>query len=142
MTIVLILMGAPATTHIPHTLLLAMHLSILATLPLFYTHGVSSSAWYEITCLHLPFDGAGVWGGSVGTIVGAWLGAVPIPLDWDREWQKWPVTVLMGAVGGWAVGKAALGVLLWKGRRWEMGGCDEKEWDYVEVDEYVEKKTQ
>jgi len=24
---------------------------------------------------------------SVCSIVGAWLGAVPIPLDWDRPWQ-------------------------------------------------------
>lgn len=134
-------MGAPATTHLPHTLLLAVHLSILTTLPLFYTHGVSSSAWYEITCLYLPFDGAGAWGGSIGAIVGAWLGAVPIPLDWDREWQKWPVTVLMGAVGGWALGKAVLGVLFWRDRRWEMDESDETEWQYIE-DDQLEKKDQ
>ena len=24
---------------------------------------------------------------SVGSIVGAWLGAIPIALDWDRPWQ-------------------------------------------------------
>jgi len=24
---------------------------------------------------------------AIGTLVGAWLGAVPIPLDWDRPWQ-------------------------------------------------------
>ena len=24
---------------------------------------------------------------AIGTVIGAWLGAVPIPLDWDREWQ-------------------------------------------------------
>jgi phosphatidylinositol glycan class F len=23
----------------------------------------------------------------VGTLVGAWAGAIPIPLDWDRPWQ-------------------------------------------------------
>ncbi len=28
----------------------------------------------------LPFDE--VFGGTVGTFLGAWLGAVPIPLDW------------------------------------------------------------
>lgn len=92
-------------------------------------------------CLYLPFDGAGAWGGSIGTIIGAWLGAVPIPLDWDREWQKWPVTVLLGAVGGWAIGKETLGVLFWRGRRWEMEELDEKEWEYIE-DESIEKKSQ
>lgn len=25
--------------------------------------------------------------GAIGTFIGAWLGAVPIPLDWDRDWQ-------------------------------------------------------
>ena len=38
-----------------------------------------------------------------GLQVGAWLGAVPIPLDWDRDWQKWPVTIVIGSYLGWAV---------------------------------------
>jgi phosphatidylinositol glycan class F len=55
-----------------------------------------------------------VFGGLVGAMLGGWLGAVPIPLDWDREWQKWPVTVVTGVylgyvagrwIGGWARGK-------------------------------------
>ena len=29
------------------------------------------------------------WGG-LGTLLGAWVGAVPIPLDWDRDWQVSP----------------------------------------------------
>lgn len=24
---------------------------------------------------------------AVSSIVGAWVGAIPIPLDWDRDWQ-------------------------------------------------------
>lgn len=28
---------------------------------------------------------------------------VPIPLDWDREWQKWPVTIVTGTYLGWFV---------------------------------------
>ncbi|KAL9108203.1 MAG: hypothetical protein Q9227_006940 [Pyrenula ochraceoflavens] len=132
LTIIAILMGAPVTTHLPHTALLATHLSLLITVPLFYTHGVSSSAWYEISCLYLPFDPAGAWGGSIGALIGAWLGAIPIPLDWDREWQKWPVTVLMGAVGGWCVGKMVLGVWIFRGRRLEMDEVGEEEWHLVE----------
>ena len=46
----------------------------------------------------LPFDT--VWGTTVGVALGAWLGAVPIPLDWDREWQKWPVTIVAGMYAG------------------------------------------
>lgn len=45
-------------------------------------------------------------GAALGTIIGAWIGAIPIPLDWDRDWQKWPVTVVTGAYMGWAVGRS------------------------------------
>lgn len=69
----------------------------------------------------------------MGTLLGAWMGAVPIPLDWqvlvfcgmtgviltltrDREWQKWPVTIVTGAYLGYAVGKLVGGVVL-KGKK-------------------------
>jgi phosphatidylinositol glycan class F len=52
--------------------------------------------------------------------LGAWIGAVPIPLDWDREWQKWPVTILTGAYVGWAVGKGVGGTLL-RGKSVDLG---------------------
>lgn len=57
-----------------------------------------------------------MFGGVVGACIGAWLGAVPIPLDWDREWQKWPVTVVTGLYLGYLVGKGVGGTLL-KGKR-------------------------
>jgi GPI ethanolamine phosphate transferase 2/3 subunit F len=59
------------------------------------------------------------YGGLVGAVLGAWLGAVPIPLDWDREWQKWPVTILCGIWLGYILGKIAGGTLLF-GKR--IGG--------------------
>nr|XP_042906899.1 glycosylphosphatidylinositol anchor biosynthesis protein 11 isoform X1 [Parasteatoda tepidariorum] len=36
----------------------------------------------------------------IWTIMGAWVGAFPIPLDWDRPWQKWPITCCIGACLG------------------------------------------
>ncbi len=48
---------------------------------------------------------------AFGTIIGTWLGAVPIPLDWDRPWQAWPTTCVIGAVLGHFVG-TAVGVVL------------------------------
>ena len=62
----------------------------------------------------LPFDA--VWGATVGTALGAWLGAVPIPLDWDRDWQRWPVTICVGMWIGWVVGRS-LGEWILKGMR-------------------------
>ncbi|KAK7180338.1 GPI biosynthesis protein family Pig-F [Paraphaeosphaeria sporulosa] len=110
---ILVLFGAPLTTHHAHTLLAAAHISFLATLPLVYVHGVDGAAWRDIIALLRPVDE--VYGGMIGGVVGAWLGAVPIPLDWDREWQKWPVTIVSGAYVGWAVGKMVGGFL--KGRK-------------------------
>jgi phosphatidylinositol glycan class F len=35
-----------------------------------------------------------------GAVFGAWVGAFPIPLDWDRPWQRWPVSCAAGAMVG------------------------------------------
>ncbi|KAI0206737.1 GPI biosynthesis protein family Pig-F-domain-containing protein [Astrocystis sublimbata] len=107
--VLLVLFGAPFLTHLSHTFLCSLHLSLLGLYPLFYARGVSGTDWVEIIGVRAPFDEA--FGGLVGAGVGAWLGAVPIPLDWDREWQKWPVTILCGIYAGYAVGKAIGGTL-------------------------------
>jgi hypothetical protein len=39
----------------------------------------------------------------IGINIGAWCGALPIPLDWDRPWQKWPTTLCIGSVSGYFV---------------------------------------
>ncbi|KAI8633971.1 GPI biosynthesis protein family Pig-F-domain-containing protein [Xylariaceae sp. FL1651] len=107
--VLLVLFGAPFLTHLPHTFLCSLHLSLLGLYPLFYTRGVSGKDWVEILGARAPFDEA--FGGMVGASVGAWLGAVPIPLDWDREWQKWPVTILCGIYAGYVAGKLIGGTL-------------------------------
>ncbi|KAF5875197.1 putative recombination hotspot-binding protein [Botrytis fragariae] len=113
-----ILFGAPFTTHIEHTLLSSAHISLLALFPLFYIHGVDSVRWLEVASLYAPIDE--VFGAALGCALGAWLGAVPIPLDWDREWQKWPVTVVTGAFGGYVVGKFVGGFAGLRGKRIEL----------------------
>jgi phosphatidylinositol glycan class F len=79
-TVVLILMGAPLTTHIDATILCAAHISLLTTIPLIYVHGINANTCWEVVGMFRPMDE--VVGAMVGTLVGAWLGAVPIPLDW------------------------------------------------------------
>lgn len=80
LAIVAILFGAPLTTHTAHTLLLAAHLSLLSGYPLVYVYGMDTEKWRQATALLLPIDE--VFGGSLGALVGAWIGAIPIPLDW------------------------------------------------------------
>lgn len=76
----LYLFGAPVTTHHWHTILCAAHIALLAACPLVYVHGVDGPTWRDIVGMMLPIDE--VYGGMIGTVMGAWLGAVPIPLDW------------------------------------------------------------
>ncbi|KAJ9603098.1 Glycosylphosphatidylinositol (GPI) anchor assembly protein [Cladophialophora chaetospira] len=135
LTLLALVLGAPLypTSSLPLTLLLSLHVSLLAFLPLFYTHGVSATAWRDISAAWLPFDGAGAWGGSVGTFVGGWIGAIPIALDWDRDWQAWPCTVVWGVVAGWMVGRLLTGVLGWGvGRRIDLSEKEEEEIVLVE----------
>jgi len=37
---------------------------------------------------------------AVGAFAGAWFGAFPIPLDWDRPWQEWPISCNIGITLG------------------------------------------
>lgn len=123
LTLLAIVLGAPLYPQslILHTLLLSVHVSLLAILPLFYTHGVSSVAWREIMAAWLPFDEAGVWGEFVGCMMGGWIGAVPMALDWDRDWQAWPIPVLTGAYIGWGLGRACtVDIMRARGRRIDM----------------------
>ncbi|KAH6683028.1 GPI biosynthesis protein Pig-F [Halenospora varia] len=117
LTALQVLFGAPISTHIPHTLLSSAHLAFLAIYPLIYAHGSDGKKWREIASLYSPMDE--VFGGALGGFIGAWLGAVPIPLDWDREWQKWPVTIVSGVYAGYVVGKWLGGWAL-RGRRIEF----------------------
>lgn len=43
---------------------------------------------------------------AMGTALGLWLGALPLPLDWDRVWQDWPITCVIGALVGRVLGTA------------------------------------
>ena len=72
----------------------------------------------------------------MGAFVGGWVGAIPIALDWDREWQKWPCTVVWGVVLGWSVGRTMTGVLGWGvGKRIDLSEKEEDEFVAVQVHE-------
>lgn len=44
-----------------------------------------------------------LWAGLAG-MMGAYLGAAAIPLDWDRWWQQWPLPSIIGALFGYPLG--------------------------------------
>ncbi|KAK9318867.1 GPI-anchor biosynthesis protein-like protein [Lipomyces orientalis] len=107
--IIYILFGAPVTVSIIATFLLSAHTALLVLFPLLCTVPLDGPTWIDIVALKAPVTPA--YTAALGTVAGAWLGAVPIPLDWDREWQTWPVTVVFGAYVGNAVGRVIGAVL-------------------------------
>ncbi|KAJ6234986.1 phosphatidylinositol-glycan biosynthesis class f protein-related [Anaeramoeba flamelloides] len=40
----------------------------------------------------------------LSTLVGCWVGAIPIPLDWGEQWQNWPFTCYFGSLFGYSLG--------------------------------------
>merc|ERR1712216_267464 len=45
---------------------------------------------------------------SMGAVVGAWAGAVVIPLDWGESYQTYPKSLILGALAGHAAGSARM----------------------------------
>ncbi|XP_039743184.1 GPI ethanolamine phosphate transferase, stabilizing subunit isoform X5 [Pteropus medius] len=41
---------------------------------------------------------------TISSFIGTWLGAFPIPLDWERPWQVWPISCTLGATFGYVAG--------------------------------------
>ncbi|WRT70802.1 uncharacterized protein IL334_007801 [Kwoniella shivajii] len=108
--VLLVTLGAPIDSHHFHTALLAMHLSILTVWPVVQTLGVPSIydsgtyARFRMTRLpETPLERALVYP-VIGTLVGAWVGVVPIPLDWDRPFQSYPLTPTVGSILGFIAG--------------------------------------
>ncbi|GAA5929520.1 mannose-ethanolamine phosphotransferase GPI11 [Sporobolomyces koalae] len=109
-----VLLGAPLVSNVIETALLSLMLSVLAVLPLAIAHPpilapsspTERYVWLRFFSSISPNDDLelALLAPALGAIGGCWLGAVPIPLDWDRTWQVWPTTCIIGALLGHAAG--------------------------------------
>lgn len=76
----LVTFGAPVTTHVAETVAAAAHMAVLMVFPLVVRNGVDGERWRGVVgVMGDAASGSEFWG-AVGGGVGAWLGAVPIPL--------------------------------------------------------------
>ncbi|GFZ51415.1 hypothetical protein JCM24511_09177 [Saitozyma sp. JCM 24511] len=111
---VIVAFGAPLDSHFGHTVFLALHLSLLLVWPVIHALGIPSPGSAILDRFRLsrlfcqfraetPLERALVYP-AVGTLVGAWIGAAPLPLDWDRPWQSYPLTVTVSSLLGYIVG--------------------------------------
>ncbi|XP_024066461.1 phosphatidylinositol-glycan biosynthesis class F protein [Terrapene carolina triunguis] len=103
---IIVLYGAPLIESVLETFLFAVLLSTFTTLHCLCMLGPNIQAWIRV----FSKNGAmSIWDNSLQittmcSIVGAWLGAFPIPLDWDRPWQIWPISCSLGATFGYVAG--------------------------------------
>ncbi|XP_060219372.1 phosphatidylinositol-glycan biosynthesis class F protein isoform X3 [Meriones unguiculatus] len=87
--VIFVLYGAPLIELVLETFLFAVILSTFTTVPCLCLLGPNLRAWLRV------FSRNGVtsiWENSlqittISSFIGAWLGAFPIPLDWERPWQ-------------------------------------------------------
>ncbi|KAH9119243.1 hypothetical protein LEN26_005029 [Aphanomyces euteiches] len=103
--VVIIFFGAPLFQLWWETLLLAALVTILSIpalimhLPMSFSQVIDLLLNARQDMYRSLRDLQAAWT-CIGTLVGAYLGTVFIPLDWDRPWQKWPLPCIYGAVYG------------------------------------------
>ncbi|KAL4108297.1 hypothetical protein PRIC1_000015 [Phytophthora ramorum] len=104
--VTIVLFGAPVVDLWAQTLLLAVLISSYTTMPLAVQLGYAPRKWLDLILDLSVSNGQELYlvCSSIGAMLGAYVGALPIPLDWDRPWQQWPLTCVYGTLLGHAAG--------------------------------------
>lgn len=101
--VIIVLFGAPVFVHQEETTMLTVTLTTLTFVPASLHLGVDS-ALEIMTGIQSQKDNVlanAVKTNVQATLLGTWLGAIAIPLDWDRPWQAWPIPCVIGALLGY-----------------------------------------
>ncbi|CAI9113842.1 OLC1v1014527C1 [Oldenlandia corymbosa var. corymbosa] len=104
-----IALGAPMIQNFERTIHWSLLMSVLTCVPAASVLGSSWADWQRIFALtkaSKPLEYM-ICIPAHGAVIGAWFGAWPMPLDWERPWQEWPICVTYGAVAGYFVGMVA-----------------------------------
>ncbi|XP_033104704.1 phosphatidylinositol-glycan biosynthesis class F protein-like [Anneissia japonica] len=103
--VISILFGAYIFENFEETFLFSVLVSTLVSLPCLLVNELDYEAWNRfISGCCLPGVESYVMTVACCSLLGAWVGAVPIPLDWDRPWQVWPISCSIGVVIGHGTG--------------------------------------
>ncbi|MCD7454006.1 hypothetical protein HAX54_023202 [Datura stramonium] len=102
-----IILGTPVSfEYFRKTLNWSLLMSSFTFVPVACAFGSSWTNWHNIFAETKAFSFVDcmIRLPAYGAVIGAWLGAWPMPLDWERPWQEWPICVTYGAMGGYLVG--------------------------------------
>jgi phosphatidylinositol glycan class F len=117
----IILFGAPVIESTQETFHLSSLLACASVLPCVCVIGPSFDSWLTVWTSHSKSqDYAREYASlltAICSIIGTWIGAFPIPLDWDRDWQVWPISCLVGTLLGHCVGLIAASLSILMDRR-------------------------
>ncbi|XP_013605598.1 phosphatidylinositol-glycan biosynthesis class F protein isoform X1 [Brassica napus] len=101
-------LGAPiGMQYLPRTVHWSFLMSVFTFVPATAVFGASWTDWHRLFASMKPSGNVEymIFIPAYGTIIGGWFGAWPMPLDWERPWQEWPICVCYGAIGGYIVGQ-------------------------------------
>ncbi|XP_076960927.1 uncharacterized protein LOC143637417 isoform X1 [Bidens hawaiensis] len=105
-----IALGAPVgTQYFLRTLNWSLLMSAFTFVPAASVYG---SSWADLHRIYaqtklIGFIDYMICMPAYGAVIGGWFGAWPMPLDWERAWQEWPICVTYGAIIGYLVGMLA-----------------------------------
>ncbi|CAO2812950.1 unnamed protein product [Amaranthus hypochondriacus] len=108
-------LGAPVgSKYVLSTINWSLLMSLFTFSPAAAIFGASWADWQRIYAKTRPTGPVDfmVCLPAHGSIIGSWFGAWPMPLDWERQWQEWPICVTYGALIGYVTGMLASFVLL------------------------------
>jgi len=95
------------------TLLFSLLMSSMTCVPAFAYLGLNGQQLKRLFVMFSVVDTKERWilGSAIGATFGAWIGVLPVPLDWERWWQAWPITCLVGSLLGYMTSLAILSML-------------------------------
>lgn len=96
--------GASLIDSMPQTLFFSLFMAIICVAPsiILFEH-TDPLSLFDRLFIKQEFRGDAEYRFmriSLNSVLGAWLGALVIPLDWDRWWQEWPISCCFGAILG------------------------------------------
>ncbi|KAL8456943.1 hypothetical protein ACS0TY_034971 [Phlomoides rotata] len=116
-----IVLGAPVgIQHFKKTIHWSLLMSVFTFVPAASVFGSSWTDWLRIFAHAKPIESTDFITclPAHGALIGAWFGAWPMPLDWERSWQEWPICVTYGAILGYLIGMVvSFGFVVFHNRR-------------------------